>query len=196
MRRFGIAALARLVAGSFLLLAVSATPATAGTPVDPDTLTPPPPPGATCEADGPLVICHTIFNLFATNGSRDELPCGTVYETSTDLRDGIRWYLDGLLIRRLVFQQLDGTWSLSPTGGGPTLTIAAHANWSNRYAVPGDESTGPQINHGVEFTVSAEGFGVIAHIAGLEDADEIHYGAFRFLDAPDVLDRLCDALIA
>jgi hypothetical protein len=73
---------------------------------------------------------------------------------------------------------------------------AGHANWSNRYAVPGDESTDRRSDHGAEATVSAPGFGVIAHIAGLEDADEIHHGAFRFLDDPAVVARLCDALTA
>ena len=31
----------------------------AGASVDPDTLTPPPPPGARCSADGRYVICST-----------------------------------------------------------------------------------------------------------------------------------------
>jgi hypothetical protein len=196
MRRFNSLRFSLLMTSSLLLAAMSAAPAAAGSSVDPDTLTPPPPPGATCQADGRFVICHTTFDVFLTNEPVFDLPCGTVYETSTDLREGIRWYLDGLLVKRLVFQQMDGSWSLSPTGSGPSVTIAAHANWSNLYAAPGDESTGPQINHGDGFTASAPGFGVIVQLAGLDEADGTHHGTIRFWDDPAVAAHLCEALTA
>jgi hypothetical protein len=74
------------------------------------------------------------------------------------------------------------------------VTITAHANWRNVYAVPGDESSGPQkIEHG-DATVRAPGAGVIAHIAGLDLADGTHRGVFRFFEDPEVAAELCAAL--
>jgi hypothetical protein len=39
-----------------------------------------------------------------------ELPCGTLYETATDVRSGIRWYTaNGKLAKRFVTQDMEGT---------------------------------------------------------------------------------------
>jgi hypothetical protein len=184
------------VAGG-VLISMSA-PAAAGPTVDPSTLEPAPPPGAVCRADGPWVICQTTFLLDLVNEpiADFDLPCGTLYETIYDLREGIRWYLDGKLVKRFVSQNAEGTWSLSPTGAGPAVTVALHANWRNEYAVPGDESSGPQTFHGSGFTIRAPGVGVIAHIAGLDLPDEPHRGVFRITDDPQVAAALCAALTA
>jgi hypothetical protein len=53
-----------------------------------------------------------------------DLPCGTIYETSHYRGDGTRWYVDRLVVRRHVAASLEGTWSLSPTGAGPTVNIS------------------------------------------------------------------------
>jgi hypothetical protein len=164
--------------------------------VDPNTLTPVPPPGAECRADGRWIICHTSLAFAPVNEPSDELACGLVYQTGTDERRGIRWYnsSDGLLAKRFVSQDAELTWSLSPTGAGPLLTLSAPAKWRNDYAVPGDESTGPQVTHGDGLTIRQPGAGVIVHIAGLEEADGTHHGVARFFDAPAVAAELCAAL--
>jgi hypothetical protein len=75
---------------------------------------------------------------------------------------GIRWYpSDGLLAKRFVSEDAEFTLTLSPTGAGPLVTVTIHANWRNVYAVPGDESTGPQVNHGNDLTIRQAGTGVI-----------------------------------
>jgi hypothetical protein len=44
-----------------LVMALAAFPASAAPKsVDPDTLTPPPPPGAECQQTGTYIICHTF----------------------------------------------------------------------------------------------------------------------------------------
>jgi hypothetical protein len=49
--------------------------------------------------------------------------------------------------------------------------------------------------HG-EFTLSAPGYGVISHVAGLELTDGIHHGVFRVVEDPQVAAELCAALTA
>jgi len=176
-----------------------AVPATAGPLVDPSTLQPTPPPGAECREDGAWIICHTglVFTPVNEPILDFELPCGAVYETSTDVRRGIRWYnsSDSKLVTRLVTQDLEGTWSLSPTGTGPTVMITVHANWRNvNINADADESTWPTTSHGDGFTVQAPGFGVIAHIAGLDLPDSSHHGVARVLEDPEVAAELCAAL--
>ena len=187
-----------LVAALGGVLIWMAAPAAAGPVVDPGTLQPEPPPGAVCRADGPWTICQTVFLVDVVNEPIIDfgLPCGTLYETVYDLREGIRWYLDGKLVKRFVSQNAEGTWSLSPTGDGPTVTIAFHANWRNEYAIPGDESSGPEALHGSGFSVRAPGVGVIAHVAGLELPDGTHRGVLRFIDDPQVAAAVCAALTA
>jgi hypothetical protein len=175
-----------------------AAPAGAGPIVGPTALQPEPPPGAVCRADGSWTICQTTFDASHVNEPFPylDLPCGTVYETVEDVRQGIRWYLDGRLVKRFVSQNAEGTWSLSPTGAGPTVTIELHASWRDEYAVPGDESSASTTSHGSGFLVRASGFGVIAHIAGLDLPEGTHRGALRLVDDPQEAERLCAALTA
>ena len=58
-----------------------------------------------------------------------DLPCGTLYETIYDLREGIRWYPGRKVVKRFVSQNAEGTWSLSPSDAEPTVKISFHANW-------------------------------------------------------------------
>ena len=180
------------LAGGALLW--TTVPAGAGPGVDPSTLQPAPPPGAECNANGPWTICHTRFDASDENEPIDlGLPCGTVYETLVDVRDGIRWYLDGKLVKRFVSQNAEGTWRLAP-GTGPAVTIVMQANWRNEYAIPGDESSGPMTVHGDGFTARAPGYGVIAHIAGLDLPDGTHRGVLRLTDDPKVAAEICAAV--
>jgi hypothetical protein len=167
--------------------------------VDPAAHTPAPSQvGATaeCQADGAWIICHTTLPITNVNEPVAELPCGTVYETSSDIRHGIRWYSadDSVIVKRHVTDDADGTWSLSSQGAGPTVTISAHGNWyDSQYADPNDLDSGVGAAHG-EFTLQAPGFGVIAHIAGRDATDEPHRGVFRPIEDPAVATRLCAAL--
>ncbi len=68
-----------------------------------------------------------------------ELPCGTLYQTSRDDREGIRWYEDALIVRRFVSRHMSGYWSLSPTGEGPRVTISGHSNFWTKWPVPGED---------------------------------------------------------
>jgi hypothetical protein len=175
------------------LVAVFATQANAGTPVDPATLTPEPPPGAICSASGPtLVLCHTIFVEDLVNEPVFSLPCGQVYETSHDPRVGLRRYEDGLLVRRHVFSDLEGVWSLSPSGDGPIVRIEGHLNWIDTYLVPGDESSASTTFQGLGLRAFVPG-GVV-QIAGLERPDEDPAGVFRFPEDPAAAEALCAAL--
>jgi hypothetical protein len=179
----------------------TATPAFAGSSksVDPAALTPAPPlvgAEAECRANGRWILCHTTLVLEPVNEPVFDLPCGTVYETSRDIRLGTRWYnaADSVIVKRHVNQNLEGTWSLSPDGAGPTVTITVHANWyDSQYADPTDIDSGVGASHG-EATVSVPGRGVIVHIAGLDRPDDTHRGVFRFIDDPAVAAELCAAL--
>lgn len=171
--------------------------AVAGTIVDPGTLIPVPPPGAVCRADGNGTICHTAVTINLVNEPVFELTCGVVYETSNDMRRGIRWYNpDNEIVRRFVSQDVEGTWSLLADGGEPTVVISGHDNWRNVYTVPGDDQSGDQPVHGDVFTARVPGVGVIAHLAGLNpDApDHLGHGVFRGIDDPAVAVKLCAAL--
>ena len=197
----GRARLRALVGASILALAGlvgMAVPAAAGPLVDPDTLQPPPPPGAECRLDGQWIICQTSLQFTPVNEPilDIELPCGTMYWTGTDVRSGIRWYNadDGKLVKRFVTQDVDSTVSLSPTGAGPTATLVQHTNFWTYYAIPGDESSGSGPQHGSDLTISAPGYGVIVHIAGLSLPDETHRGTIRFPEDPEVAAELCAAL--
>jgi hypothetical protein len=161
---------------------------------DPSILQPPPPPGAVCRADGPYIICDTVLDSTLENEPIFDLPCGTVYETSVDQRDGTRWYVEGLLVKRRVVAHLTGTWSLSPTGEGPTVAVDANWNWWIQLAVPGDESTGALTAHGTDLRVSSPGLGGLIHDAGITYPDETHHGVARFFDTPESAAALCSAL--
>jgi hypothetical protein len=169
--------------------------AAASTVVDQSTLIPVPPPGAVCHADGPWTICHTEVSFPSLNDPVFDLPCGTVYLTGSDVRHGIRWYnSDNKIVKRFVTQDAEGTLSLLPQGAGPTVTVTAHDNWRNVYTVPGDVSSGEQPTHGDVLTLQAPGFGVIAHIAGLNPDDPAGHGIVRSVDDPAVAAKLCAAL--
>jgi len=191
MKRTTLAALAVAAAGALML----PTGVGAGSPIpDPSILEPPPPPGALCRADGPHVICDTFLDSVLVSEPIFDLPCGTVYETSTDNRDGTRWYLDKLLVKRRVVAHLSGTWSLSATGDGPTVAVEANWNWWIRLAVPGDESTGELTAHGSDLRVSAPGLGGLIHDAGITYPDGTHKGVARFFDTPEAVAALCATL--
>ena len=86
MHRLRSLCLAFLTVGSLLLATASSTLAAE---VDPSTLTPPPPPGARCHTTGPdQVVCDTVLNETFENVPDFEAPCGMVYVSGTDFREG------------------------------------------------------------------------------------------------------------
>jgi hypothetical protein len=176
---------------------VLAAPTFAGPIVDPNTLQPVPP-NATCRDDGRQIICDTFLEEFAVNEpiADFDLPCGTIYETSFFRGDGTRWYVDRLAVKRHVAASLDGTWSLSPTGAGPTVKISGHWSIWTVWTTPGDDSTLVEYrSSGNDFKVSAPGFGVILQNAGVTYADGTHHGvSAQFPFTPEVEATLCAAL--
>jgi hypothetical protein len=168
--------------------------------VDQDTLIPQPPPGADCRADGNRVICHTaVVEPDKVNEPLLELPCGTVYETSTDVRRGIRWYdaSSRTIVKRFVSFDLQGAWSLSPAGAGPAARIAVHAvSRDVSFPDPEDPDSWPTTFYGAGLTVQAPGYGVIALVSHEEGygPDEDAHGVGGALEDPEVASELCAAL--
>lgn len=199
----------RLLRGAFALVVVivlvlasgtvgwTTAPASAGAIVDPNTLQPVPP-NATCREAGGQVICDTFLVEEVVNEpiTDFDLPCGTIYETSDFRGDGTRWYVDGKVVRRHVAASLEGTWSLSPTGAGPTVKISGSSSVWTVWTTPGDDSTAVDTrNSGNGFKVSAPGFGVITHDAGLSSPDGTHHGILtEFPFTPEIEAALCAAL--
>ncbi len=177
----------------------AAVPAAAGSLVDPNTLQPVPP-NATCRDDGQQVICDTFIEESALNVPivDFDLPCGTIYETSYYRGDGTRWYVDRLAVKRHVVASLDGTWSLSPTGAGPTVKISGYWSIWSVWTTPGDDSTLIEYRgSGSDFKISAPGFGVIMHNAGVTYADGTHHGVSGQIPfTPVVAATICTALTA
>lgn len=175
-----------------------ATPANAGPAVDPNTLQPVPP-NATCRDDGPQVICDTFAdeNLVNEPNADFTLPCGRVYETSHFHGAGTRWYIDRLAVRRHVVARLEGTLSLSATGAGPTVAVSASWSIWTTWTTPGDDSTAIETsNSGNDLKVSAPGYGVILHDAGLTYPDGSHHGlAVQIPPTPEAAAALCSALM-
>ena len=192
VRMFRAASFAAVLAGSMLLAGASATLAAA---VDPDTLTPPPPPGARCFTTGPgRVTCDTVLNFTFANAPDLELPCGLLYITGTDFRDGFRFYEDGLLVRRHVTAALNATWSLSPTGDGPTVELIARLSWWKVWPVPGTNDEGVLVaSTGVDVKVLAPGLGADFQISGRYDLDGNHVGLFTAF-SDESMAALCAAL--
>ena len=189
--------LAAAAALGCLGLAGGAAPAMAGHSVEPATLTPPPPPGSTCWTVGAAVRCDTVFDASVQAEPAFELPCGQVYETSTDVRRGIRWYVDGRLDRRFVFQDAQGSWSLSPTASAPTVTWVAHASWQNvGIDASAPEETWPTTTHGLSLRVTGPGGRPIFTYAGLDLPDGDHHGTGDWVDfeSAEVQAALCEVL--
>ena len=178
------------LAGAILMLGTLVPTVGAGSAVDGTTLTPPVLPGTPCQADGQWVRCDTSNVTTFINSPAFDLPCGTMYETATDDRHATRWYRDGLLDHRSVQAQYRGTWSLSPTNEGPTVTVHGDWNWWVRFPTPGDERTQEITSHGNALLI----LGARGQIrdTGIYYPDGAHHGRSPFSDAD--LDLLCELL--
>jgi hypothetical protein len=169
-----------------------ASGASAHTRVDPTTLTPPLKPFRVCYEDGPWVKCDTSgpTETYANQPNDDfDLPCGTIYESATITSHATRWYVNLLLVERDAQQHASGTWSLSPTGSGPTVAFAADDSWRETFLVPGDLSSDSEVFHS-GFRVPALGAGF--HDSGIYLPDGTHQGHTSFTDEAKA--RLCELL--
>jgi hypothetical protein len=176
MRRF-IALFVSLV--MTLTLALGFASVVSARSVDPSTLQPPPPPGARCHDAGRQVICDTTLNASFANEPAFDAPCGTIYITGTDLRDGTRWYTDGLITHRHVVGALNGTLTLSASGDGPWLRATGHWNWWSVWAVPGGtDDDAVTTESGLDLRFSGPGLGSAFHISGRFLPDGTVHGLF------------------
>ena len=142
-------------------LASSAALASSRTSVDPATLTPVPPPGATCwyTTNPHDVTCRTFKDFNADQEPVFDVTCGKVYETSRDHRDGLRLYVDGLAVRRFVHGQMSGTWSLSPNATGRVITLSSDWVSTSVWTTPGDDNTVQETGYGLQYRATAPGLG-------------------------------------
>jgi len=162
--------------------------------VDPSTLTPAPPSDARCHTAGNQVICDTVLNSYPENEPAFDAPCGTLYMTGTDLRNGFRYYnSDGLMTRRHVTSQVNGTLSLSPSGAGRTVRITGHLNWWGYWPEPGSDGDGIQTNHGVDIRISGPGLASGFMLAGNFLPDGTAHGHLTAF-SDDAFAQLCAAL--
>jgi hypothetical protein len=187
------ARLSALLAAIGLALMTLAAPggALAGEPVDGSTLTPPVDPGTPCAADGAWVRCDTSGVVTYGYEPAFDLPCGLMYETGVDDRHATRWYRDGLLVKRSVQASFRGSWSLSPTGDGPTVDVSGDWNWWIRFSVPGSDASGVLVSHGNALRVA--GLEPQLRDVGIWLPDDTHHGLLTFDDAS--LELLCDRFV-
>lgn len=170
-----------------------ATITSARTLVDPTSLTPPLLPFRVCYEDGPWVKCDTSGSGSWENQPIDEfgLECGTIYETAADSTHATRWYQNLLLVERDAQTHVSGTWTLSPTGAGPSVRFGIDLSWHETFLVPGDLSSDSEVIHGSFLRIPALGVGF--HASGIGMANGTDHGYFNsFTDEAKA--QLCEAL--
>jgi hypothetical protein len=172
---------------ALVLSAFSSVPASAAgrTSVDPATLTPVPPPGATCwyTTNPHDVTCKTFKDFNADKQPVLSVACGTVYETSRDHRDGLRHYVNGLAVRRFVDEEMSGTWSLAPDGSGRIVRISSDWWSTSVWTTPGDDNTVHETFHGLQYRASAPGLGNAIFWYGTVHPDGTTVGIKNGIDA-------------
>lgn len=159
--------------------------------VDGTTLVPPVGPSVPCYEAGRWVNCDTSTNTSYANLAADDFGCGTVYVTGTDTRHATRWYQNGLLVERIVQDKVRESWSLSPTGAGPSLAVSIDQSWDEKFTVPGDLSSDVEVTQGNFIRI--QGLGGQFIDSGRYLADGTHHGvASAFTEASLAL--ICDLL--
>src|SRR5262249_61605770 len=102
----------------------------------------PPPQTAVCRDGARKTSCDFLAEGVPV---KDPIPAsappgGPIYETSHYHGAGTRWYVNRLVVRRHVAASLDGTWSLSPIGAGPTGKITGYWGYWTVWTTPGEDS--------------------------------------------------------
>ncbi len=178
----GAAALSLALVAPTVMFPVAARAAES---VDGTALTPPVKPGTPCFADGRWIRCETGFTASWANEPAFELPCGTVYESAMQVRRSTRWYLDRLLVERNATESIRGTWSLSPTGDGPSVEIRVNDGWHEHFVIPGDMSSDVEAAHGSFLRVLGLGNDILDVGIYLPDA---HHGYTSITDESNIFD--------
>jgi hypothetical protein len=175
-------ALRSIALSAILALVIAPAAGARSTAVDVDALLPPPPPGATCASVGNDTIrCDTFKDFDLDHEPVFEVHCGTVYETSADHRDGIRWYRGGVLVKRHVDADLDGFWSVDPTATDSGVRLFAAWASTSTWTVPGDDSTVQERLQGVLGRVNVGGR-PLYDFSGQNEPDGSYHGLARDLD--------------
>ena len=167
--------LARIV-GSVIAVLALAGPVAAKSPVDPNTLNPPPPDffNATCEQTGGHILCNLAFSDPDIVDEPSGIVCGSTELLFSQQRSviGKRFYdADGNLTRRHFREFFDGTFNNPDTGRVATWT--QHDTIIDDLTVPGDLSTGITHLSGLFTRVTGPDGGTVLSDAGmfLVDAD-------------------------
>ncbi len=199
--------LARVVGAVVAVLAL-AGPVAATSPVDPNTLNPPPPDffNATCEQTGGHILCNLAFSDPDIVDEPSGIVCGSTELLFSQQRSvvGKRFYDgDGNLTRRHFRELFDGTFTNPDTGKVATWT--QHDTIVDDLTVPGDLSTGITHLSGLFTRVTGPNGGTVLNDAGmfLIDAgsgESLHQSANHPFDDyfakgdTAALARLCNAL--
>jgi hypothetical protein len=117
----------------------------ARTPVDPATLTPPPPPefNPVCARVGNGIICELAFTDPLIVDEPSGVVCGTTELLVSQTRSvvGKRFYdADGFLLRRHFHEDVSGTWTNPVTGA--MASFAGGSMILHDLAIPGDVASG------------------------------------------------------
>jgi hypothetical protein len=212
VKRLTMSAAVAVALAASLALAPSTPAAAANQPVDPSTLTPPPPDffNAQCREAGQAIQCDLAF----TDPFQPvEEPTGIVCEsggTSFELLDtsirtvvGKRYYdANGLLLRRHFHDDWVGTWTNSLTGA--TVRYDQQTMIIHDLATPGDISSGDERATGFVRFYSSHGTVLIdvgRVVTVVSDGTLLSLsGQHPFWDFfggdPSALQPLCDALAA
>jgi hypothetical protein len=134
-----------VVAAFVLVMASVPAAVSARTPVDPATLTPPPPAefNPVCERIGNQIICEVSFSDPPIVEEPSEVICGSTELLVSQTRSvvGKRFYsADGFLLRRHFHDKLAGAWTNPLTG--ESLLLAGGFTYLHDLGVPGDISSG------------------------------------------------------
>jgi hypothetical protein len=165
----------RLVVVVLLMALAFPAIAAARTPVDPATLTPPPPPefNPVCERVGNGITCEVAFTDPLVTDEPSGVVCGTTELLFSQTRSvvGKRFYdADGFLLRRHFHEDVSGTWKNPVTGA--TAYFAGGAMTLHDLAVPGDVAGGTsRISGSVRIYVPGAGTILLAD-AGVTVLDE------------------------
>jgi hypothetical protein len=198
-----------VVAFALLASTLGATPASARSSVDPNTLNPPPADffNAECATSGTGIICTLAFiDPEVLVDEPSGIVCGTTELLVSQTRSvvGKRFYdADGNLLQRHFRESMDGTFTNPDTGA--VVQWTQHDTVIHDLAVPGDLGTGTTKISGLLTRAWGPAGGTVFTDVGTVSIDEatgerLSSGGRDLIDDyfsgrnPDALQPLCDAL--
>ncbi len=130
------------------------------------TLTPPPPPGAACQATGSGTFCQGSRTFSATSVPTG-ISCGT-FDVLTTFNDTetyeLRYNAAGLAVEGTFHENVVGTYINAVTG--KSITNNGHATVVDSFGTPGDPSTVTQTLNGQLGISTGQHVGLVAHDVG------------------------------